>query len=89
MMHSNVNAKRVPLRGLEAHFQWEKPRSKETAVIRTLSEPANDGNVFLGSRYVILVELTFARGNKKGPAYLQALLIWRARQDSNPRPPGS
>jgi hypothetical protein len=28
-------------------------------------------------------------GKQKGPAFLQALEDWRARQDSNPRPPGS
>jgi hypothetical protein len=56
----------MPLRGLEARFQCKKPRSKETAAIRALSEPAYDDIVLLVSQYVMRMELAFVKNKKKG-----------------------
>ena len=31
----------------------------------------------------------YARSNEKGLRFRKPLIVWRARQDLNPRPPGS
>jgi hypothetical protein len=47
----------------------------------------------LGSSSIVLAASgaspALARKKKKGLHHCKPLIVWRARQDSNPRPPGS